>query len=158
MLKNFNYLIVYTVRTRYIYNFCLNRFFVSIKIFKLILPDKMDCTDIFKSCTILFSFFIDTAKSLGHGVYFDSSLTRCLEETHPQGEGTQRVVYLCRVLTGVFTQGSPNLVVPPEKSGGSRHSCYDSVVDDVSNPQTFVIFRDSQAYPEYMIKLPRDLM
>lgn len=68
-------------------------------------------------------------------------------------EGRQRVVYLCRVLTGCFTEGSPNLIVPPEnKSGGSTLQCYDSVVDDIAVPQTFVIFRDSQAYPEYMIK------
>ncbi|XP_061179435.1 protein mono-ADP-ribosyltransferase PARP14-like [Saccostrea echinata] len=93
------------------------------------------------------------SKSLGQGVYFDVSLVHSLEETDLQTKGRQRIVYLCRVLTGTFTKGSPSLIVPPEnKSGGSILQCYDSVVDDTDSPQTFVIFRDSQAYPKYMIK------
>jgi poly [ADP-ribose] polymerase 10/14/15 len=86
-------------------------------------------------------------------VYFDVTLTHSLEETAMKVEGRQMVAYLCRVLTGSYTKGAPGLIVPPENtSSASALQCYDSVVDDITAPQTFVIFRDSQAYPEYMIK------
>ena len=39
----------------------------------------------------------------------------------------------------------------PYKSGDSTTQ-YDSVVDDVDNPNIFVIFRDTVAYPEYIIQ------
>ncbi|XP_039355447.1 protein mono-ADP-ribosyltransferase PARP14-like isoform X2 [Mauremys reevesii] len=54
-----------------------------------------------------------------------------------------------RVLTGQFTQGKENMVLPPEKpDGGGR---YDSVVNVVSRPSIFVTFFDDLTYPEYLI-------
>lgn len=101
----------------------------------------------------IFHYLVDTAMSLGNGVYFDTSLIHCLHETELQTKGRQRAVYLCRVMTGSFTEGSPNLSVPPEnKSSKSGHHRYDSVVDKMNAPQTFAVFQDSQAYPEYLIK------
>lgn len=57
-------------------------------------------------------------------------------------------MYLCRVLTGDYTTGQQNMIVPPQKDTGQK---YDSVVDNVAKPSIFVIFHDSHAYPEYLI-------
>lgn len=38
---------------------------------------------------------------------------------------------------------------PPKDKNGAR---YDSVVDNLNDPKIHVIFRDNQAYPEYLIK------
>ena len=42
------------------------------------------------------------------------------------------------------------MIVPPYKDQ-ARHILYDSVVDNVPNPQIFVIFHDALVYPEYLI-------
>lgn len=59
-------------------------------------------------------------------------------------------MYLCRVLTGDYTAGHQNMIVPPAK-GATSIQKYDSVVDNVAKPTMFIIFHDSQAYPEYLI-------
>lgn len=59
-------------------------------------------------------------------------------------------MYLCRVLTGDYTLGKQNMIVPPAK-GAIAVQKYDSVVDNTGNPSMFVIFHDTQAYPEYLI-------
>lgn len=33
-----------------------------------------------------------------------------------------------------------------------KNSCFDSAVDDCEDPKIFVIFHDTQAYPEYLVK------
>ncbi|KAF3837179.1 hypothetical protein F7725_004643 [Dissostichus mawsoni] len=52
-------------------------------------------------------------------------------------DGSQ-LMFVARVLTGIYTQGQQNMRVPPPVSnqGGDR---YDSVVDRVDNPQMYVI-------------------
>lgn len=55
-----------------------------------------------------------------------------------------RLAYLCLVLTGKYTDGSPNLKDVPEGNN--------SVVDDSTNPSVHVVFNDEQAYPEYLIQ------
>ena len=55
------------------------------------------------------------------------------------------------MLAGEFTQSNQNLFDAPLKQG-SNVVKYDSVVDDVKDPQIFVIFSDHQAYPEYLIE------
>lgn len=59
-------------------------------------------------------------------------------------------MYLCRVLTGVYTLGKQDMIAPPVKDSTSVE-LYDSVVDNMAAPNMFVIFHDSQAYPEYLI-------
>lgn len=59
-------------------------------------------------------------------------------------------MYLCRVLTGDFTTGQSNMIMPPNKPGHAVH-IYDSVVDNMANPNMFIVFHDIQAYPEYLI-------
>lgn len=59
-------------------------------------------------------------------------------------------MYLCRVLTGDYTLGKRDMIVPPAK-GSNSNDLYDSVVDNMANPTMFVIFHDDHAFPEYLI-------
>ena len=59
-------------------------------------------------------------------------------------------MFLARVLTGEYTRGQNRHIEPPPKSTDNK-DLYDSSVDNVHNPQIFVIFHDTQAYPEYLI-------
>ena len=43
------------------------------------------------------------------------------------------------------------MTVPPPKNSSRPEIRYDSVVNDISNPSIFVVFYDSQCYPEYLI-------
>ena len=58
-------------------------------------------------------------------------------------------VFQCRVLTGQFAAGSQNMKEPPQRHGTKFR--YDSVTNSVNDPRIFVIFKDTQSYPEYLI-------
>lgn len=60
-------------------------------------------------------------------------------------------MFVARVLTGVFTQGQSDMMVPPPRGNQQAHDRYDSVVDRVDNPNMFVVFHDDQAYADYLI-------
>ena len=91
----------------------------------------------------------------GNGVYFALNANYSANDRYsPQDFNGQKRIYRCRVLTGDFSQGRQGMLVPPNKpqgKGGANHILYDSVVDNVNSPGIFVIFNDTQAYPEYLI-------
>ncbi|XP_070832442.1 poly(ADP-ribose) polymerase family member 14-related sequence 1 isoform X2 [Chaetodon trifascialis] len=91
------------------------------------------------------------ATCYGKGTYFAVNASYSASNTYstPNQNG-EKCMYLCRVLTGDYTTGTQNMVVPPAKDATSTRK-YDSVVDNVARPSMFVIFHDSQAYPEYLI-------
>lgn len=62
-----------------------------------------------------------------------------------------RRMYLCKVLVGDFISGNHTLKVTPPKPGAAGHIVYDSVVDNIESPNTFVVFNDTMAYPEYLV-------
>ncbi|KAG2459584.1 PAR14 polymerase, partial [Polypterus senegalus] len=97
------------------------------------------------------SFAGKNAAAFGNGTYFavDASYSASHTYSVPDASGNKHM-YLCRVLTGVFTKGHGGLVVPPAKSNDPS-DLYDSVTDNVALPGMFVIFHDVQAYPEYLI-------
>ena len=86
----------------------------------------------------------------GKGSYFarDASYSSYIKYSPPDGNG-QKHVYLARVLTGEYTQGDEGMKEPPNKD---EHRKYDSVVNKTSDPSIFVVFFDTQAYPEYLIE------
>ncbi|XP_053394612.1 protein mono-ADP-ribosyltransferase PARP14-like [Mercenaria mercenaria] len=88
--------------------------------------------------------------SYGVGVYFSpmATVSRGYAQTDPAGV---RRMYYCRVLTGEYTQGRSSIRYPPPKPSGGPHAKYDCVVSNMSAPTEFVIFNDTQAYPEYLI-------
>ncbi|KAL6101260.1 parp14 [Pungitius sinensis] len=91
------------------------------------------------------------ATCYGNGTYFAVGASYSASDTYSRpNQSGEKCVYLCRVLTGDFTIGKAGMIVPPAKSAVSTQK-YDSVVDRMGNPNLFVIFHDSQAYPEYLI-------
>ncbi|XP_005751189.1 poly [ADP-ribose] polymerase 14-like [Pundamilia nyererei] len=91
------------------------------------------------------------ATCYGKGTYFAVNASYSAHDTYskpsPNGE---KFMYVCRVLTGDFTLGQQGMIVPPAK-GTVSTDLYDSVVDKNPNPTMFVVFHDTQAYPEYLI-------
>lgn len=62
-------------------------------------------------------------------------------------------MYKCKVLTGDYTKQPrhSDIKAAPPKDPKNPHVKYDSVVDDDQSPNEWIIFRDSGAYPEYII-------
>jgi len=57
------------------------------------------------------------------------------------------------VLTGEYTKGKEDMITPPAKNPDQSNSIlYHSVVDDEHSPGMFVVFKDYQAYPQYLVK------
>lgn len=94
-------------------------------------------------------FFI-SATAIGLGVYFAVNASYSCSTTYtPADAGTgHRHIYQCKVLTGEYIAGSSSYRVPPVKA---NHILYDSVVNNVASPIMYVVFNDTQAYPEYLI-------
>ncbi|XP_076078270.1 protein mono-ADP-ribosyltransferase PARP14-like isoform X1 [Mytilus galloprovincialis] len=97
------------------------------------------------------------ATACGAGVYFAVNVNYSVQDTYsrPDPQGHKRM-FLCRVLTGEYCQGAHTMKVPPAKKGAAgSHILYDTVTNDVNNPIMFVIFHDSQAFPEYLVTFKR---
>lgn len=91
------------------------------------------------------------AACYGNGTYFAVNASYSAQATYSKpNQNGEKCMYLCRVLTGDFTAGQRDMIVPPAKGPVSVQK-YDSVVDNVARPSMFVIFHDNQAYPEYLI-------
>lgn len=86
----------------------------------------------------------------GKGVYFarDFSYSAQSQYSKPDDTGT-KYIFMCKVLTGTFNVGNDKVIEPEMKPGTDfRH---DSTVNDLNDPSIFVIFKDAQAYPEYLV-------
>ncbi|XP_058479514.1 protein mono-ADP-ribosyltransferase PARP14-like [Solea solea] len=92
------------------------------------------------------------ATSFGHGSYFAVNASYSAHPTYarPSHDGTQ-LMFVARVLTGVYTVGQSGLKVPPPRNIHQPHDRYDSVVDRMDNPSMYIVFHDNQAYPDYLI-------
>ena len=94
-------------------------------------------------------FFAATA--YGKGVYFASSFSFSTKEIYsPPDINNNKYIFQCRVLTGHHHVGNPQFVEPPVRDKKTL-ALYNSVVDCVKSPSIFVVFRDTQAYPEYLV-------
>lgn len=87
----------------------------------------------------------------GQGVYFAkrASLSVLDRYSPPNSEG-HKAVFVARVLTGDYAQGSRGLKAPPLRASGQVLR-YDSAVDCLQQPRIFVIFHDTQALPTHLI-------
>ena len=87
----------------------------------------------------------------GMGVYFASTSEVSSQDRFSERSSNDiKYVFLNRVAVGDFTLGRPEYRVPPRKPDNSAES-YDSTVNDETHPTTFVVYHDSQAYPEYLV-------
>jgi len=91
------------------------------------------------------------ATAFGKGVYFAKDFLYSAQPVYsPPDKQKRKYVFQCRVLTGHFQFGKPDLLEPPVRDKKSL-SLYNSVVDNTNSPHIFVVFRDNQVYPEYLI-------
>ena len=108
-------------------------------------------------CNAMFSFRLYvcmyiayTATVYGEGVYFAVDFSYSAQRTYsPPDSSGVKYVFQCRVLTGQFVVGSPGMKEPPQRPG-TKHR-YDSVTNNVNDPKVFVVFKDTQCYPEYLV-------
>ncbi|XP_072303832.1 protein mono-ADP-ribosyltransferase PARP10 isoform X2 [Eucyclogobius newberryi] len=102
------------------------------------------------------SFCGKNATVYGQGVYFavNSSLSLSDQYSPPNIDGN-KFIFVAKVLTGDYTKGDGSMKTAPLKETGDIPLRYDSVTDDITRPSMFIIFNDTQAYPEYLITCQR---
>ncbi|XP_047241286.1 protein mono-ADP-ribosyltransferase PARP14-like [Girardinichthys multiradiatus] len=96
------------------------------------------------------SFSGKHATLYGHGTYFAVNASYSVSYSNPAADGTQ-TMFVARVLTGRYTPGRSDMRVPPPRNSQQPYDRYDSLVDRMDNPAIFIVFHDSQAYPDYLI-------
>jgi len=104
------------------------------------------------SISTLHEFQIFVAAAFGNGTYFakNSSYSAQPQYSRPDVRG-HRYIIQTRVITGDWTPGQNGMKAAPYKNNSPTEQ-YDSVVDNVQSPTIFVVFHDTAAYPEYIIK------
>ena len=87
----------------------------------------------------------------GKGVYFARDLSYSCDPTYsPPNADKVKSVYVVKALVGVYTKGTTDMPTLPEQSPNVPFNC---AVDNPDDPTVFVIFRDYQAYPEYIMHI-----
>ncbi|XP_074470025.1 protein mono-ADP-ribosyltransferase PARP10 [Sebastes fasciatus] len=102
------------------------------------------------------SFCGKNATVYGQGVYFAVNSALSVQEQYspPNADG-YKFIFVSKVLTGDYTKGCHSMKTAPLKETGDIPLRYDSVTDDITKPGMFVIFNDTQAFPEYLITCQR---
>ncbi|XP_054462621.1 protein mono-ADP-ribosyltransferase PARP10 [Anoplopoma fimbria] len=102
------------------------------------------------------SFCGKNATVFGQGVYFAVNSALSVQEQYspPNADG-YKYIFVSKVLTGDYTKGDHSMKTAPLKETDDIPLRYDSVTDDITKPTMFVIFNDTQAYPEYLITCQR---
>lgn len=85
-------------------------------------------------------------------MYFAVKSSYSFSDTYspPNADG-HKFIFVARVLTGDFIQGKHDMRAAPLRQDSGIPVRYHSVVDTVREPTLFVIFNDTQAYPQYLI-------
>ncbi|XP_062601153.1 protein mono-ADP-ribosyltransferase PARP15-like [Saccostrea cucullata] len=86
----------------------------------------------------------------GAGVYFAVNASYSAGYCRPDFNGLKHM-FCVQVATGDVCKGKSSMNVLPPKPGARSHVTYDSASDNPFNPEMYVIFHDSQAYPAYHI-------
>ena len=82
----------------------------------------------------------------GKGVYFARDISYSLHPQYSPANATgEKIVIAARVMTGKIALGHDSMLEPP--------SGYDSTTNSTANPTIFVVYKDFQALPEYVIRV-----
>lgn len=82
----------------------------------------------------------------GKGVYFARDISYSLQPQYSPAENSgEKVVIAARVMVGNAAIGYDGLLEPP--------SGFDCTVNSTTNPTIFVVYKDFQALPQYLIRI-----
>ncbi|ESO88756.1 hypothetical protein LOTGIDRAFT_125447, partial [Lottia gigantea] len=86
----------------------------------------------------------------GDGCYFATE-SRISDGYTVADQDGFRYMFVCKVLVGKYTEGTPKMKKPPPIDPRDPNIMYDSAVNCEDRPNIFIIFDNSQCYPEYLI-------
>ena len=88
------------------------------------------------------------ATVFGKGVDFAQHASYSFKFADPDVNNVRRM-FMCRVAVGDWCKGRRDQLTPDSKPG--THELFDSTVNSITSPSVFVVYHDSQAYPEYLV-------
>ena len=101
----------------------------------------------------LFLFIFILGTRFGAGVYFARD-AKFASRYAPRDRRGLYTLYYAKVLTGEYTRGHTSMLAPPSKRNPNNPALhYDSTVNSVKKPKIFVVYYDSQVYPEYVLTI-----
>lgn len=87
----------------------------------------------------------------GKGAYF--STTSKYSHGYTKPVNGSRYMFFARVLVGKYTMGTSDLARPPAIDPTRPFGIlYDTCVNNMTNPNIFVVFDNEQCYPEFLIE------